>query len=229
MNKKLIDCVDCIRTRRSIRSFLPKRVSKSDLTKIVFSGLAAPSSKNSNPWFFVVVETKKQREQIIQWIREGIRQKESPVPIDARTGKKAKGSFDTVEESIQTISEASALIIVFNRGPFSGGCQEVIDNPRGGRALYTYASEIIGVGAAIQNILLAAHAIGLGAVYMADPYPARIHIQKALKTECEMLGTIAVGYPAYSLSKRRLHKEFVADWYKAKGKITKEEICAEKF
>lgn len=212
-----MDIIQAIQQRRSIREFTKKRIPANVLKTILECGLQAPSSKNSNPWFFVVTKGKT-KNQIATWIEENAKSRLVRGPTDARTGKMAEGAFDSTAESVTTIRSAFAYIIVFNRGPLSGGKDEVINNPRGGRSLYTYMGEIIGIGASVQNILLAAKSFGLGAVYMADSYPARDAVQKALNTKAEMVGSIAVGYPAYSPKPRKIEKHLVTTWETAKKK-----------
>ena len=49
----------CIRTRREIRDYLDKPISDESLRKILEAGRLAPSSKNSQPWHFVVIKNKE--------------------------------------------------------------------------------------------------------------------------------------------------------------------------
>jgi nitroreductase len=46
---------DAIRSRRNVREFSDKTVSVEDLDRILEAGRRAPSSKNSQPWDFVLV------------------------------------------------------------------------------------------------------------------------------------------------------------------------------
>ena len=47
-----------IRNRRSIRIYADKKVEWKKVREILGAGMQAPSSKNSNPWEFVVVDNK---------------------------------------------------------------------------------------------------------------------------------------------------------------------------
>ena len=49
----------CIRTRREIREYLDKPIPDENLLRILEAGRLAPSSKNSQPWHFVVVKNKE--------------------------------------------------------------------------------------------------------------------------------------------------------------------------
>ena len=45
-----------ILTRRSIRSFLPGKVSQEDIKEILTAAMHAPSARNTRPWDFIVVQ-----------------------------------------------------------------------------------------------------------------------------------------------------------------------------
>jgi len=47
---------ELLRTRRSIRKYLPKSVESEKIIQITSAALMAPASKRSNPWEFIVVE-----------------------------------------------------------------------------------------------------------------------------------------------------------------------------
>jgi nitroreductase len=222
------DLIALIRSRRSIREFVDRPVAKELIELIVECGLAAPSSKNSNPWF-IVTAAGEDKNRIVSWLEEA---SNTPVgiteraPIDPLTGETKEGISDTVDESISTMRQCDTLLLLFNRAPFSRGAETIttlIENGAKpsviGKALYGYAGEIIGIGAAAQNMLLAARALGLGGVYIADSYPARQKIKASLKTTRELVGVIALGYPAYDPPPRELRRALTASWQDAVGTI----------
>ncbi len=49
---------DLLKTRRSIRKYLPKAVEPEKIKKISTAALMSPASKRSNPWEFIIVEDK---------------------------------------------------------------------------------------------------------------------------------------------------------------------------
>lgn len=66
--------------RRTIRKFTDEPVSRTDLEKIVHIGMQAPSGFNGQMWEVVVVDDPELRDEITQYIFEGI-----------GTGKTSKG------------------------------------------------------------------------------------------------------------------------------------------
>ncbi len=53
-----MDMFDMIMHRRSVRQYTDEKIADDVLEKILYSGLAAASSKNRRPWEFVVVRDK---------------------------------------------------------------------------------------------------------------------------------------------------------------------------
>ena len=51
---RIINMIDAIRDRRSIRKYKSEPVSKALIDQILQSGIVAPSSKNRQPWKFIV-------------------------------------------------------------------------------------------------------------------------------------------------------------------------------
>jgi len=48
--------IDLLRKRRSIRKFLPKKVTREHTDIIIEAALRAPSSRGINPWEFILVD-----------------------------------------------------------------------------------------------------------------------------------------------------------------------------
>ena len=51
----VVSALNAIKARRSIRKFKSEPISEMDLHTILEAGIAAPSSKNRQPWHFTVV------------------------------------------------------------------------------------------------------------------------------------------------------------------------------
>lgn len=55
-----VDTWDAIRARRNVRAFSDRAIFSEDLTRILEAGRRAPSSKNDQPWDFVVCTDRAQ-------------------------------------------------------------------------------------------------------------------------------------------------------------------------
>lgn len=68
------------------------------------------------------------------------------------------------------------------------------------RSSYDYVKDVQACGACLQNMLLAAHALGLGAVWIGEILKAKDRVREALGApeDCELMALLALGYPAES-------------------------------
>ncbi|MHC6179959.1 nitroreductase family protein [Clostridium sp. JNZ X4-2] len=56
--------LELLKKRRSIRKYTSQKIQKEKIIKIIQSGLLSPSSKNSKPWEFIVVEDKAKLQKL---------------------------------------------------------------------------------------------------------------------------------------------------------------------
>jgi nitroreductase len=65
-------------------------------------------------------------------------------------------------------------------------------------ASYDRTKDVLAVGACIQNMLLAAHFLGLGAVWLGEILKNKEKIGKLLgvPADCELMAVVALGHPA---------------------------------
>ena len=66
-----MDTWDAIRARRDVRSYAAKPIDDVDLDQILEAGRRAPSSRNSQPWDFVVVTDREQLQELGRVWRSG--------------------------------------------------------------------------------------------------------------------------------------------------------------
>lgn len=117
------------------------------------------------------------------------------VPTDPATGVPLADYDSSVAESARVIEEAPCALFIENESPFSGGRARLVSNPATlGEAIIGYGFELVGIGAAIENMLLAAHALGLGAVFIGDVLIAEEEVKALLGFEGDLVGVIALGH-----------------------------------
>ena len=71
-----IKMIPTIYDRRSIRKFKDKPISQKDITDIIQSGIKAPSSKNRQPWKYIVIQGNA-KEEMLKVFRKGIEGEEN--------------------------------------------------------------------------------------------------------------------------------------------------------
>ncbi|WP_438431706.1 nitroreductase family protein [Gorillibacterium sp. sgz500922] len=181
-----------IRDRRSIRIFRKDPVSKQALEEIIDAGILAPSAHNRQPWRFVVLqeESKPAFEALLTDVMK------TYAAMGKQTG--------TLKRSIGCIRRASAAILVFN--PY--GYEETESEPF---TRLEYVSDIQSLGACIQNMLLAAHALGLGSLWIGDVLYGQQEIAAWANISGELIACICFGYPDEEpLARPRLERQEVA-------------------
>jgi nitroreductase len=153
--ENLMDTLEAIHTRRSIREYQDKPVPDELVTEMLKAAMAAPSARNQQSWEFVIVTDKEIREKI-----------------------------PTVCPFAQMIVHAPLAILV------CGNLE--IETSQG--------YWVIDCAAATQNMLLAAHALGLGAVWTGVyPREERMDGLTELLNLPEYIlphSLVVIGYPA---------------------------------
>jgi len=59
-----MDAIECLKTRRSVRSFADKEIPANVIEDIIDAGRLAPTANNLQPWEFIVVTDKETRKKI---------------------------------------------------------------------------------------------------------------------------------------------------------------------
>lgn len=188
--------VRLILERRSHRvGFDDRSVPRQLLLTITQCGLAAPSSKNAQPWRLHVVTDRRLLRDIADHLARAPGAA-TYAPSDPATGRPRPNWESTVLESAAILRGAPAGIFVENLGPFSGGRATLASAPR--EALYgtliAYMFECAGIGGAVENMWLAAEALGLKASFLGDVGADEERIAGRLEMEGDLVGVLALGY-----------------------------------
>lgn len=194
--------IEAIYDRRSIRKYLDTSVSKEDITEIIQSGIKAPSSKNRQPWKYIVMQGEAKQE-MIEIFREGVEREERThalLPKSSRHIKAAKYTADIMAE---------APVVIFAINPLGKSLKEELTAEE---RIYEICNTQ-SIAASIENMILAATDKGLGSLWICDTYFAYFELCDWLKTEGEPVAAIALGYPAETPHERpRKNIEDVIEW-----------------
>lgn len=190
-----MELFDTIAGRTSIRRFKELPVPDEDIRKVLDAGRLAPSANNTQPWSFLVIRDKAVLAQMAEAVRKMI---DRMVP-HAESEKQAqrlvayKGTYYTFFE------KAPAVIAVFLEG-YDAATDQLL-----GRMGYG-ADEIFrlrpnpglqSVAAAIEHMLLAAHALGYGSCWMTGPLVAQEAFERILGygKEKSIVALLPLGVP----------------------------------
>lgn len=175
-----------LRARRSIRRYTDQPVSRETLERLISAATWAPSAHNRQPWRFAVLANKRQREKLARAMGEQLR-------ADRLADGSPPGEVEAdVQRSQTRIINAPVALVVC-------ATMRVMDAyPDEKRATAEALMAAQSVAMAIQNLLLAADAEGLGACWMCAPLfcgAAVIHAL-ALPPDWQPQALITLGYPS---------------------------------
>ncbi|MCM3718960.1 nitroreductase family protein [Fictibacillus phosphorivorans] len=169
-----MDLTEAIKTRRSIGKVKDDPVSSDAIKKILEAGTYAPNHYRTEPWrFFVLIGDSRKK---LGGVLEDIARLENVDLVPDEWNKKA-------EKARNNPLRAPVIIAV---GVEPGDKKNVM-----------IKEEYAAVCSAIQNMLLTAHALGLGAIWRTGgaAYHEKVKEFFGLTPKGEMAGFIYIGYP----------------------------------
>ncbi len=175
-----------LRSRRSVRHFLPKPVPEEVVERILETAVYAPSAHNRQPWRFVVVRSGEARTKLADQMGAAFR-------VDLiGDGLPEEQADQQVERSRCRILEAPVLAVL---------CVDLADMdtyPDERRRNAEYLMAVQSAALAGGTLLLAAHAEGLGGVWVCAPLFAPEAVRRALEIPAawQPQGMLLVGFPA---------------------------------
>jgi F420 biosynthesis protein FbiB-like protein len=171
-------------TRRSVRRFRPYPVPAALLETVMSAAMHAPSAHHRQPWRFVVVAENRQS------LAEAMGG-EFYASLLA-TGESPDQAAAQADRSIGRLLAAPACILLCLEGA------QIVRSPLPEQQPFEYLMGVQGVAMAGENLLLAAHALGLAGVWMCAPLFAQAVVRHALALpgSWEPHGLVLLGYPA---------------------------------
>jgi coenzyme F420-0:L-glutamate ligase/coenzyme F420-1:gamma-L-glutamate ligase len=205
----MTDVLDALRGRRSVRKFLPRPVLKKLVEEVLVAAGWAASAHNAQPWCFIVLADASLKQKLAFAMAEAwaVDLARDGIMVEAET-RKAK---------VERFANAPVLILA---SLTLEGMEDFSDERR-------QACErdlaMQSLGAALENLLLAAYSKGLGACWFSAPGFCKETVRKVLKIPdaIEPEALVVLGYPAEtpSVPKKKSLGEFcfVDVWGRAFG------------
>lgn len=188
--------------RRSIRKFLDKPISQKDIMDIIQSGVKAPSSKNRQPWKYIVIQGNAKAD-MLNVFRKGIDREEN----ESALLPQSKQHIAAAKYTVDIMEKAPTIIFVVN----SLG-KDISTELTPEEHIYEICN-IQSINASIQNMLLAATEKGIGSLWICDIYFAYSELCKWLNSDGQLIAAIAFGYPDESPKARpRKNLEDIMEW-----------------
>lgn len=187
----MADLFEIMHTMRAMRRLKPDPVPDALLARVLDAAVCAPSGQNLQRWDFLVVGDAADKrwfgERYEYWLKErfaGLVERLDATTPDGRTLRAALHLAEHLHE---------APILLFCCGkrdwPFAVRAED-----RKGLAPPSYGS----IYPAVQNILLACRALGLGAslTTMHQMFEAEMHAHFGIPADRGVVAVIPIGYPA---------------------------------
>lgn len=177
---------DVVTGQRACRRYAPDPVPAGHIARMLDAAVHAPSAENAQPWVFVVVRDARQRRRIADLTRRlwdaGAAQQSRP--------RLTAGLFADVDGAIRSgFGGAPVLIVV------AGDGRDATTRRMLGASIFP----------AVQNLLLAATALGYGSALttLTTVAAAELRAVVELPEGIEPLAVVPIGRPAHPLGPPR--------------------------
>lgn len=148
-----------------------------------------------------ILTTIKNRRSIRRYTKENVPDKAIEAVLEA--GRWAPSGLNNqpwkfviikdreVKQQLSTLTESSGIVKLCN------ACIAVFYYLPGG---YNRDKDILAIGACVQNMLLAAHSLGIGTVWLGEILNRKSDVNKLIGVmdDCELMAVVALGHPAQS-------------------------------
>ena len=168
-----MDVFEAIHNRHSVKHVKPDPVSRGLIEKLLDAAVQAPNHYKVRPWRFVVL-TGEARNKLGEVMAASLRERHPEFP---------QGAFDKA----QTTPLQAPVVIGVG-----------VDKPGDPRVLEI--ENIAAVAASVENLLLAAYALGLGAKWRTGEWARDDKVKAFLGFEPDqhILSFIYIGYPEFA-------------------------------
>lgn len=184
-----------LRSRRSVRRFRKDVPPRALVERLLEAAVSAPSASNKQPWRFLVVESREVIGRMAGAVREAVDRIARHIEPASEAAFRAYGDYFTRFEAAPVVVVAlhRPLSLLSN---LSGETMPGEDRAR--IESMERSSGLMGTAMALQNLLLAAHAHGLGASGMTGPLVAVDRIREILEVpeSWQVAAFVPVGFPA---------------------------------
>lgn len=192
-----------ILSRRSVRRYENRPVPRAVLEDVLNAAIWAPSAHNRQPWRFAMITSPDVRGRLAvamgERLRADLMRDNAPPDVIEKD----------VSRSFSRITNSPALVLA---------CLSMADMdryPDERRADFEKTLAVQSTSLAIQNLLLAAHAEGLGACWMCAPLfcPDVVSTALGLPPDWEPQALVTMGYPAETRHSTRQPLETRVLWF----------------
>lgn len=190
-----MEVIEAINTRATVREFLDKPLKEEEKRIILESAIRAPNAGGNEQWFFIAVETKEKIEELYKLIIEAQR----AYYTEMLKTPLSKEQLENWERRV----EAGLYKAPFYVAVFKDLRMRFYNNPE---IEDRWAEQT--ASAAIENMILAAHSLGIGSCWFGVPLLREEKFEEFFKLDkCfKIVAILAFGYPKKTPSPRQRKK-----------------------
>jgi nitroreductase len=187
-----LDALEAIRTRRSVGKLLSDPVPRELIEQMLDAAVQAPNHHRTLPWRFWVL-TGEARERLGEVMARAIREQ-----LPELDGEAAQAAL--ARERAKPLRAPALIVVAVDQDP----ADPVLS-----------VEDLESGAAAVQNMLLAAHALGLGAMWRTGEaaYSPLVKAHFGLGPEDFILGFVYVGYAASQPAALTRSAEGRVEWW----------------
>ena len=175
-----ISLFEAIHSQRAVRNFSPAPVSDETVATIMEAAIRAPSGGNRQRWSFLIIRDREVKRRLGGWYFDAWVKITSDMDFGSPSAQPYRPSMLT-----HGMEEVPVLILACQQRPDGGN---VPDSITSGASIYP----------AVQNIMLAARALGLGTVLttLHTSHEQEVKELLGIPDNVDTAALIPLGYPA---------------------------------
>lgn len=187
------EVMEAIFSRRSVRRYRDQPVPPELVEQLLEAAVWAPSAHNRQPWRMAVITTAQTRHDLAQAMGQRLR---ADLAAD---GVAAEAIERDATRSYSRLTGAPLLVVMC----LTMADMDTYPDAQRQRNEWTMAAQSVAMAG--QNLLLAAHSLGLAACWVCAPLfcPDVVRAVLELPQDWQPLGLITAGYPAETKQKER--------------------------
>lgn len=192
-----MDFFEVLTTRKTIRKYKEDIPPVSDIHKIIDAGRLAPSATNSQNWEFIAIyqqEIKKAMFDAVTEMYDEISQ------LEITDENKNKLNMYKYYSGFFVKAPVVIAIVEKERNSFVTNILKENNYPDDEISLMRPNSSLLSIGAAIENMSLAAHALGYGTCWLCAPIVAYKKFKEILNLDekSKIVSLLTVGIPEHN-------------------------------
>jgi len=178
--------LEAIRTTRSLRRFRPDPIPDEVLRELLEAATSAPSGGNSQSWRFVVIRDSEMRRRVGALYKEGWDEYSPPSRLAGITDPRERRRVESAYHLGAHMGDEAPVLVLF-----------CAPRPAAGASSFAARTAGASVYPAVQNLLLAARARGIGGCLTTIHLYREAQVKAALgiPDDVDTYALVPLGYP----------------------------------